>query len=247
MKSKGFTVVEILVTLVIVGLLTTLVFISIDSTQKSTSGIERRVVAQQDAKAALSLMEMEIRMASYNPQFTTGNWVSAAIPTNCSSASGAQVYRGIQEATATSLTIQADLNGNCNIDGVHACMTDANEIIRYNYETAAANRHITRRVNCNATAFALLGASAASTAVKTVNVINNELNIPVFRYFNGVGADISATVVSSPADSRTGIPAIRRIDITLAVETQYKDPMKRSPARMVYVTSVILRNHAPQL
>jgi prepilin-type N-terminal cleavage/methylation domain-containing protein len=244
MKNKGFTLVEILVTLLIVGLLTTLIFVSIDSTQKSTSGIERKVIAQEDAKVALSLMEMEIRMASYNPQFSKGNWVE---PDNCTSASSAQSYRGIQVATANTLTIQADLNGNCSVDNNFACTTDDNEIIRYNYDTDAADRHITRQVNCDPVPQTFLGASSGSTAIKTVNVINDELNIPVFRYFDGAGFDISAAVEASPADSKYGIPAIRRIDITLAVETQYKDPMKRRPTRMIYTTSVILRNHAPQL
>ena len=245
MKNKGFTLVEILVTLLIVGLLTTLIFVSIDSTQKSTSGIERKVTAQEDAKVALSLMEMEIRMASYNPQFTSGNWVSAS----CTSASGSQNYRGIQVATANSLTIQADINGNCSNDNTYTCMTNAieddpNEIISYNYDTAAANRHISRATNCGAQQ-PFLGAAGTSPAVKTVSVINNELGLPVFRYFDGVGNDISATVASSPADNRTGIPAIRRIDITLAVETQFKDPMIRDHRRMIYTTSVIVRNHAP--
>ena len=235
MKSKGFTLVEILVTLLIVGMLTTLIFISIDSAQKSTSGIERKVIAQEDAKVALSLMEMEIRMASYNPMFAEGIWMNANCP---SGISGDQNYRGIQEATANSITIQMDTQIENGIIG------DPNEIIRYNYNTAMANRHISRQVNCDPVAQPFLGASAASSATKTVSVINNELGLPVFRYFDGAGNDISATVVSSPADNRTGIPAIRRIDITLAVETQFKDPMIRDHRRMIYTTSVILRNHA---
>ncbi len=242
MKSKGFTLVEILVTLLIFGLLTTLIFVSIDSAQRSTSGVERKVIAQEDAKMAISLMEMEIRMASYNPQFSSGIWVNSG----CTAASTNQNYLGIQEATANSITVQADINASCNVDNNFACMTDANEIVRYSYDTAAANRHISRRTNCGPE-HPFLGASAVSASEKTVSVINAELGLPVFRYFDGAGNDISATVVSQPSDDRYGIPAIRRVDITLAVETQYKDPMIRDHRRMIYTTSVILRNHAPQL
>jgi hypothetical protein len=75
---------------------------------------------------------------------------------------------------------------------------------------------------------------------RTERVINSNLAvpIPVFRYFNGLGVEIPTA--SLPAE----IPNIRRIQITLAVETEDVDPNSHQRRRMTYSTSVIPRNHA---
>ena len=250
MNNKGFTLIEIIVTLAITMIMTTIIYVAINSTQWSSSGIERKVTAQQDEKAALSVMEMEIRMASYNPLFVLDNalWRNAA---DCVTLSANPAYKGIQTATANSITIEMDtyippLPATQVENGV---IGDSNEIIQYNYDTA--NRYITRETNCGG-AQPFLGDTAASGRPRTVRVINGDLTIfnptiPVFRYFNGSGADISATVESDPANITSGIPAIRRIDIILAVETEYVDPSTKQRRRMIYSSSVIVRNHAPAL
>jgi hypothetical protein len=69
-------------------------------------------------------------------------------------------------------------------------------------------------------------------------VINNTLGIPVFRYFDGLGNPIAAPV---PAAS---IPNIRRIEITLAVDTADVAPDTNQRRSMIYSTSVVPRNHA---
>jgi hypothetical protein len=72
-----------------------------------------------------------------------------------------------------------------------------------------------------------------------VRVINGDpaVNIPVFRYFNGQGVDITAGLPAA-------IPNIRRIEIALVVETNDIDPLNNQRQRMVYTNGVILRNHA---
>jgi prepilin-type N-terminal cleavage/methylation domain-containing protein len=229
MKNKnGFTLVEILVAMAIGTLMLMAIYSVVNTAQQSSSGIERKVIAQQDARSALELMAMEIRMVSYNPNLAPNIWVSTA---NCFSAAANQSYRGLQEATATSITIEMDIDDSASA-GDHE-----NEIIRYNYD--AANQYITRSTNCGA-AQPFLGASAANEATKTVLVVNNSLDpvIPVFRYYNGAGAEITAPVT-------TGIPDIRRVEITLVLDTAYGDPNTGGRKRIIYSTSVIPRNHIP--
>ena len=215
-NARGFTLVEIMVAMGVSMVLLASVYLAIDSAQRSSTGIERKVTAQQDARGALELMAMEIQMASFNPTFTPGIWVGTA------------QYKGIQTATADSIQVQMDINENASIG-------DANEIITYNYLSDTANQRITRNTGGGAQAF--LGDSAASGNPRTVHVINNDLNVPVFRYYNGTGAQIAVT--SLPAS----IPDIRMIDITLAVETNDIDPSTGQRKRMVYSTRVIPRNH----
>ncbi|MGV8079023.1 MAG: PilW family protein [Syntrophales bacterium] len=236
-SHRGFTLIELLVTMVIAVILMMAIYGAINSAQRSTQGIERKVTAQQDVRAALELMAMEIRMASFNPNFVTNIWVD---PGNCFSASGSQTYQGIQSATNNLITIEMDINENSVI--TNNTNTDPNETIAYVYD--AANQYITRMTNCSGNAQPFLGETAASGRPRTVRVINDinsngaydaGVDIPVFRYYNGNGTEL----VSFPAD----IPNIRRIDITLAVETAEIDPMTNQRRRLIYSTSVTPRNH----
>ena len=55
-KSKGFTLVEILFALFIGGLLVSAIYFVLISGQKSSVGIERKVAAQGDVRAALEIL-----------------------------------------------------------------------------------------------------------------------------------------------------------------------------------------------
>ena len=229
-KENGFTVVELIVAIFIGTLVLTAIYSFINMAQSSSSGIERRVSAQQDARGALELMAMELRMTSYNP-LSLRPWVNAS----CSGLSVNQIYRGIQEATANLITIEMDLNGNGIIGDVN------NEVIKYVYDSS--NKEITRSTNCGP-AEPFLGAKNINTDQKTVSVENNAAGIPVFRYFNATGTDITSTVGGTPTDLNWGIPGIRRIQMTLVVDTWSKDiGSNAAPRRIIYSTSVIPRNH----
>lgn len=230
--ERGFTLVELMIAIgVTMGLLAA-VYLAVNAAQRHSSAIERKVTAQQDAKPALDLMVMEIGMASYNPTRATGMWLAAA---DCATVSPNQTYRGIQEATATAITVEMDIRGAADGSASNGVVGNPNEIIRYNYDTA--NEYITRETNCGG-GQPFLGDTPASGNPRTVRVINNTLGISLFRYFDGNGAEIPAAAL--PA----GIPNIRRIEIVLAVETEHVDPNTGQRRRLIYSTSVIPRNHA---
>jgi|YelNatPaOPRAMG01_1025707.scaffolds.fasta_scaffold104301_2 type IV pilus assembly protein PilW len=223
-QKKGFTLVEIIFALFIGILIMGAVYFSMVSGKKSSVALESKISAQQDVRAVLEIMAMEIGMASYNPNFVTGIWRD---PGDCSSFSSNQSYKGIQTASSNSIIVEMD------IDDSGVVRDNSNEIISYNYDTA--NQRITRATNCGG-AQAFLGDVSGNP--RSVRVINNTLNIPIFRYYDGQGNEIAAG--SLPA----AIPSIRRIEITLAVETEEIDPNTNQRRRMIYSTSVIPRNHA---
>jgi prepilin-type N-terminal cleavage/methylation domain-containing protein len=235
-NAKGFTLVEILFALFIGLLLLGTVYVSMISGQRSSAALEDKIVAQQDARAALELMALEIGMASYNPNFVPGIWRDGPAGT-CGGVALNQTFKGIQEATTNSITVEMDIDENSTLGG-------ANETIRYVYNPAVGQERITRETNCGGGAQPFLG-DVQGTQGRSVRVINNTLipNIPMFRYFDGMGVEIPAG--SLPA----GIPNIRRIEITLAVETEDIDPNSTTMQRrrMIYSTSVITRNHAINL
>jgi Tfp pilus assembly protein PilW len=226
-NEKGFTLVELLATIGAGIILLAAIYTAVTFGYRSSVAVERKVTAVEDARAALELMAAEIRMASYNPMFALAPWRNPAV---CNAPSANQTYRGIQSAAANNIMVQMDISEDTTIGD------NTNEIIQYTFD--AANERITRSTNC-AAAQPFLGDTAASGNPRTVRVINATLGIPVFRYFNGTGMEILAA--SLPAS----IPDIRRIDITLAVETEFRDPNTNQVRRMIYSTSVIPRNHAP--
>jgi len=226
MNQKGYTLVEILFALFIGLLLLSSTYAAMTAGQKSSAAVERKITAQQDVRAALEVMSLELGMASFNPNFVLGAWRNQ---TDCSAAIN-QVNRGIQEADAHTLTIEMDLGESGEVGD------EENEIIRYRYDTAS--QRITReRILCNGTSLSttggvdFLGADPNSGQPRSVRVINQTLGIPVFSYFDGRG---SATA---------NIPDIRRIDITLAVETDELDTNTGQRRQMIYASSVLSRNH----
>ncbi|MEI7671070.1 MAG: prepilin-type N-terminal cleavage/methylation domain-containing protein [Deltaproteobacteria bacterium] len=235
---KGFTLVELLVAMGVTMVLMGAVYMAVNATQRNSSAIERKVAAQQDIKPVLDLMAMEIGMASYNPTAAANLWVN---PTGaCTANSPNPGYRGIQEATTNSIVVEMDISGSATGDGDGSLgPPDNNEVIRYSYNTVY--QYITRETNCGG-GQPFLG--DIPTRTRAVRVINNTAGtgnapIPVFRYYDGTGADIGATLPAA-------IPDIRRIDITLAVETENVDPNTGLRRQLIYSTSVIPRNHAIQ-
>jgi prepilin-type N-terminal cleavage/methylation domain-containing protein len=234
-KMKGFTLVELLVAMGVTVVLMAAVYMAVNAAQRHSSAIEGKVTAQQDVKPALNLMAMEIGMASYNPTSTPNAnlWVN---PTgSCLAASSnPPLFCGIQEATSNSIVVEMDIGGSSTGDG-DGILDDDNEVIRYNYDTV--NQYITRATNCGG-GQPFLGDTAASGHPRTVLVINDTLGLPLFRYYDGTGTEIVS------AGLPAGIPNIRRIDITLALETEHKDRNTNQRRRLIYSTSVIPRNHA---
>ena len=66
---------ELLIALAVGSLIMVAVYGIINMAQRSSSSIEKRVIAQQDVRGALDLMALEIRMASYN-QSLNNIWIT---------------------------------------------------------------------------------------------------------------------------------------------------------------------------
>ena len=270
-NTKGFTLIELLVAAAVSLILVFAIGMAIESALRSSGGIERKVIAQQDVRGTLEIMAMEIRMASYNPLFgqepVTGNvdrfWRGAGCgATLCCDQNSCPLpldtrcqRRGIQEATTTSITVQMDISdrldgynlpdGNGQIMGGPA---ETNEIIRYNYVTAGGDRYITRETNCGG-AQPFLGDAVASLHPLTVRVSNEDIPdpdnpgnpLPVFRYFDALGNRVVPGAGGNLTDNQ--IHDLRMIEITLAVETEEINPDTKQRRRMIYSSRETLKNH----
>ena len=241
-KDKGFTLVEILMAVFIGLILLGAVYVTVNSGQRSSAGVERKVAAQQDVRAALEVMAMEISMASFNPNFAPGNpWKNPPNASNPCTGAGNQANKGIQEATPTSLTIEMDLNQNGLIGP-----PDSNEIIRYSYD---GTQTISRNVNCVGDQVFLgvdpslpAGTNSARVINPTLQIYNGHGIAAIFRYCNGQSPPQELYPDTSPTD----ILNIRRIDIALGVQTDAVDPNTHQFKQMIYSTSVLVRNYVLQ-
>jgi type II secretory pathway pseudopilin PulG len=225
--QRGFTLAETLVALIVGMIMLLAIYSVVNMAQKSATGIEKKVVAQQDARIALEIMALEIRMASYSSFADNSIWVN---PATCAAES--PVLRGIRDATVNSITIEMDID-NSNVIG------DAgNEIITYNYLSGGTDLRITREtISCPGPtasgAQPFLGSSESDLSSTGVRVINGSLHLPLFRYYDGAETEIFPTTAD-----QSMLPNIRRIGITIAVETLDKE--KRT---LIYGTSVVPKNH----
>ena len=216
-NRKGFTLVEILLALIVGLLLLATIYFSVVSGQRSSMAIEGKVVAQQDVRAILDVMALEIGMASYNPTYSLTLW---------------DQWRGIRDVPNPNpppgnFLMDSAIRVSMDIDG-----TRTPTAVTYIYDVE--NQRITRDTGGGGQPF--LGDEEGIP--RRVRVVNNTLNLPVFRYFDPTGVEI-------PAANLPGrILEIRRIEITLAVETENVDPNTNERRRLIYSTSVIPRNHA---
>ena len=159
------------------------IYASVNFAQKSSASVGQKVVTQQDVRSVLDFMAMEIRMASYNPTWTSGAVIWSTIPTSTCNAMGnigpVTANRGIQTLSgipgANTITVAMDLDGN----GVIGCTcgaccgppntcTDttcagANEYIQYSYNGIDT---ITRNVDCGISNTSILGGAGSATMVR---------------------------------------------------------------------------------
>ena len=240
MINKGFTLIEIIIALFVASIIMAAMFGAVNMAQHTSTGIERKVIAQQDVRGALDLMALEIRMASYNQGLDNSIWRA---PNDCTTNSANPTYKGIQAtpgfSMANSITVEMDICDTSKIPPPPACKPfgqNSNEIITYTYD--APNLRITRATNCGG-AMSFLGDTAASGRPRIVHVINGNagVNVPLFRYFDFNNVEIQ------PANLPALIPNIRTIEIFLVVETENIDPTTNARKRLVYSTCVIPRNH----
>jgi len=220
MRNKGFTLVEVLIAMAVGAIIMAAIYGLMTTAQKTSTSLDRKVIAQQDTRAVLDLMAMEIRMASFNPAYKNSTWLNAS-PLACMPAVSAD-NKGIKIATANQLAVAMDLNGSETIGDV------SNEYIVYSYDGEST---LTRSVSCASSD--ILGGSAPYSRIRNADP---EPDVPLFQYFDKDDNPI--------VDPSVHIPDIRRIVITIASETSEKNLNTKQSNKLVYSTSVIVRNHA---
>lgn len=248
MNKNGFTLVEVIVAIAIGSLIMLVIYSLSEMGQRSSASLSKKIITQQDTRAVLDIMAMEIRMVSYNPNaIDAGIWVdkdSAVVGATNSS----KFMKGIQIANKNEIMIEMDLNGNGRVYDAAKC--EENEVLHYKYNST--DKTITRETGCGAGNTSglqkILGGAGSDTMV-----VNNDLNpaVNLFSYWgpdiahpdanqNCADIDITDKVIADPV---TWIPQIRYIVITIVADTEQADATTKKKRRMTYSTGVVVRNH----
>jgi len=225
MDKKGFTLVELLVSIAVGMVIMLAVYGAMEMAQRSSVNVTNKISTQQDVRSVLDLMAMEIRMASYNPMNVAATWSTIPACAGMGLGTPTATRKGIQVANRNAIVIAMDLDGSGVIGNAD------NEYLMYSYDGVST---ISRNVSCGGNQ-GILGGAGTNT-----NVRNAAAGLFLFRYFDRTDNDITTTVEGSQDQIRN----IRRILITIVADTEQNDPNTQQPRRMIYSTNVIVRNHA---
>ena len=122
-RQQGFTLVELLVAVVITGVVVGGIYSTFYSQQKSYLVQEEVAAMQQNLRAAMHLIERDIRLAGYNPKHSAGAGIQAANATSIRFTS--DIHDGVDN-DADSVIDEPDEEGNGDGDTL-----DAGENITY--------------------------------------------------------------------------------------------------------------------
>jgi len=125
--SKGFTLIEILITMAISGIVITAMYTTFNTQQKTYLIQEEVTMIQQNLRTSLLILSNDIRMAGYDPDLTDAFDTINIVPRD---------INGTQANTVndnSGLLISGDFNGNGTMD--------TNETVTYSVN---ANSELTR-------------------------------------------------------------------------------------------------------
>ena len=172
--DSGFTLIELMVSIAIGLVVLASVATTFTSQTRAYSAQEQINQMEQNLRGALDIMTREIKMAGYRPNGGT--------------------VTGVVSYSSTSLTIQADVDGNGTLLASGTGSDTANEQIAYVYDSV--NKKITRQV----------GGGTATTLAENISAFT-------FTYYQSSGATLA-----------TSASNIRRIKIALTGITAKPDP-----------------------
>ena len=181
-KERGVTLVELMITLSMFGLILSAMYNMFNFQQKNYSVQDNVAVMQQNVRVGLGYMVKEIRMAGYIPDGIPPNKLSPSndsLPSSPFTTNG--ISESVEEATASAITFQADIDSD-----------NITEAVRYTLD--AGNNTLTREVwqwNAGATSW------DASTGPE---IVAEDIENIVFTYALLAGAQGLANGVDDDSD-----------------------------------------------
>lgn len=207
-RSKGYSLIELISVLAIMGLVFTAAYSVFYSSQRTYAAQDQVVAMQQSARNAIDLLTQELRMAGYDPH-----------PNHI-----AEPKARIVQATSNLVQFRADLNGNGTTDQA----ADVNEQITYSFTGTTLSRNASagfQRIADNIVAlqftyFLIADGSFYGLGAGVDDDGDGRIDQPGELLMTTDPGNIPAVFPGG----LTPLEAIRMIRITLAARTALPDP-----------------------
>lgn len=144
MNNRGFTLVELMIAMAIAGIVSAAILMAFNSQQKTQVSQQLVVEMQQDLRAALYLMQQDIRMAGHDPLWVDGNAdlvddnrQTDLIDNDCdTNADGADPdeandISGVLVAGPHTIQVRMDIDNNAGDNVADGDFCDPNELVEY--------------------------------------------------------------------------------------------------------------------
>lgn len=192
-SARGFTLIEVLVAMALgVGVAATVAWFQ-RSQFLAMEEQAQQIDVQTTTRAIVEMFARDVRRAGMNPTCTTA-------------------IRPLRQATASSLRVQADLNGNGALDA-------ATEDLRYRVVDGRFERQ---------------AGNATEVLIEGVNLSGSR-----FRYYDGAGNELIPFLGSLDPAQRN---AVRRVRLELIAQRQARSGRRAAPLAARAATDVELRN-----
>ena len=236
-RSRGFSLIEMMVVLAVITVIMASVFKSINLTQRTSKDQQIKLDLTQQARQFVDQLTLDLRNAGYPNQRNMTNTPDPYTAGSPSLISPADTYNapGLIYVDQNQLWFAGSLDGT---SGPYTGVANVS-IVRYDYYATGTNCPCLRR-----TEFArnggdpLTDASTLGTAVPQLE-IQGVQNTGIFAVY-----DDSGTPLTLPIDIDTnaaGIANINSIKVLLTVKSPYKDSTGAYPSTTV-ASSIALTN-----
>lgn len=196
MKDNGFTLIELMVAMAMATVVSGVIYSAYTIQTTIYSEQEKAVEMQQNARAALMMLQKEIRMAGYNPDGIQH------ISCNDNPSVGPAVKPGIHTATATTIGFSMDLNsdGDCG---------DSGENVAYSIYTADGIKK--------------LGRNDLTDSQPIQPVAGNIINIDFVYLFQLPSDTISSGKAPTSTPSAVNLDEIAAVQVALLARSSTQD------------------------
>jgi type IV pilus assembly protein PilW len=201
-KHQGFSLVELLVAMVVASIISGIIYATYQAQLRSQLTQQQAVEMQQNARAAMFVMEREIRLAGYDATETGNAQITSA--QSHSITFTMDIHNGVDD-DGDGIIDEFDERGMPNVDGD---VDDNFEQVTYRLSSDADNDGIADGLNCNLQRRYWDGAATQSADI-AMNI--DALN---FVYLDEDGVDLIDYGLIPPRVPAGQLAKIRSVQIT---------------------------------